>query len=497
MPDVNLIPPGSLVLAWNSVYLDTVRQIGGAPGPLARIGALMHLAMYQTVSLLVANAYPKGWTAPVPVPPAAPDPATSAAYAAACVLQAAVPAYVKSLLASQGGVPTAFGPFQVLPGAAAHAQALAAPNAFAHTGPGLQTAGATNDPDAAAKDAAAKTFGNAVVEALLTKFPADTCFGMTASPTFDGAKGEWRPTGSGTALTPEWGHLPLFSITPGSQPAQHYQPTAIPKSLLNYTALLASPFYAAQVREVQRLGGVHSAERTPEQTEIAFFWANDLNGTSKPPGQLYTITQTVAKQQGTLKDNSAEDKKGLLETARLFALVGTAMVNASIVAWQAKYFGPDNSHPMRLWRPESAIQLAGTVGNSACVADPDWQPLSPMKDGTRFSPNFPAYVSGHSTFGAAWAAAMGGFFGTDNVPFVATTEDPHATRDANGVRRTRSFTSFTQAAVENGRSRVYLGVHYQCDADGGYQIGHSVGTATVANFMAPKPPEEGRQAASA
>nr|GFD13963.1 hypothetical protein [Tanacetum cinerariifolium] len=205
----------------------------------------------------------------------------------------------------------------------------------------------------------------------------------------------------------------------GSHPTTSYLPSTIPTNLLDYTALLASALYAEQMTEVKLLGEAHSVARTPEQTEIAFFWANDLNGTSKPPGQLYTITQDVAKKQGT-PDN-------LLETARLFAMVGTAMVNASIVAWQAKYFNPGTGKPLRLWRPETAIQLANTDGNPSTAADPTWQPLSAMASGTRFSPNFPAYVSGHSTFGAAWAIAMKAFYdGRDDIAFTATTEDPHA-----------------------------------------------------------------------
>ena len=255
-----------------------------------------------------------------------------------------------------------------------------------------------------------------------------------------------------------------------SQPTTHYAPTDIPGDLLTYDALLKSPLYAGQLSEVRRLGSAHSTERSAEQTRIAFFWANDLNGTYKPPGQLYPITQDVAKKQKTM--NGPE---GLLETARLFAMVGTAMVNASIVAWRAKYDHPKTT-PLRLWRPESAIQSAATG------ADPGWQPLSAMMTGVRFSPNFPAYVSGHSTFGAAHAAAMKAFFRTDNIAYTATTEDPHAARDENGVLRTRSFTSFSQAALENGRSRVYLGGHYQFDASGGYDIGTRVGRDTAARF---------------
>ncbi|MEJ7660668.1 MAG: hypothetical protein WKG07_14160 [Hymenobacter sp.] len=53
-------PPGNVILAWNNIYLDLVRHMGGAPGPLARIGALMHLAMYEVANRLTPGTpYPR------------------------------------------------------------------------------------------------------------------------------------------------------------------------------------------------------------------------------------------------------------------------------------------------------------------------------------------------------------------------------------------------------------------------------------------------------
>ena len=47
----------------------------------------------------------------------------------------------------------------------------------------------------------------------------------------------------------------------------------------------------------------------------------------------------------------------------------------------------------------------------------------------------------------------------------------------------RAFTSFSAAAAENARSRVYLGVHYQWDADAGLSSGTAIGTWIVANRL--------------
>jgi len=72
-----------------------------------------------------------------------------------------------------------------------------------------------------------------------------------------------------------------------------------------------------------------------------------------------------------------------------------------------------------------------------------------------FTPPFPAYVSGHATFGAALCEVLKDFYRTDKIKFTLTSDE------LPGV--TRTFTSFTQAAGENGRSRIYLGIHWQFD----------------------------------
>ena len=73
------------------------------------------------------------------------------------------------------------------------------------------------------------------------------------------------------------------------------------------------------------------------------------------------------------------------------------------------------------------------------------------------------------------------FFKTDNITFTATTDDPHA------VGVTRTFTSFSAAAQEDARSRIYLGVHYQFDADQGMASGTAVADHVAANHMQAAP----------
>ncbi|MBD2777917.1 vanadium-dependent haloperoxidase [Iningainema tapete] len=454
----------TVIIPWNNIYLEAIRRFGGAPGPIARIGAIMHIAMFDAINALSGNPY-KPYLSNLPALVEGADPAMSAAYAARKVLQQTIDTLINQAATSPGGVPNPFDVYQVNPGFDSKSFLDDCTKFF------KMTEGESNP---------SQKFGEAVAEAILLERENDGSQMANDPPAveFGFTPGDWRETGSGAAVTPQWGQVKPFGGWQTSQ-INDFLPTALNASKFsNYSQLLSSRDYAGQVKEVQRLGEARSKERTREQTEIAFFWANDLNGTSKPPGQLYTITQIVAKQEGTVQS--------LLETARLFALVAIAMADAAIVAWYVKYLFPqanNQNNLIRLWRPETAIREADTDNNPDTIPDRHWQPLSATTDGTRFSPAFPAYISGHATFGAAHAAMMRLFFARDSISFTATTEDPNALRDENGVKLTRTFTSFTEAGRENGRSRVYLGVHYQWDAEGGFESGTKVGEFAFNNVL--------------
>jgi hypothetical protein len=201
------------------------------------------------------------------------------------------------------------------------------------------------------------------------------------------------------------------------------------------------------------LGGMVSAARTEDQTQIARFWA-DGAGTETPPGHWNHIAQDVGAALG----NSLE------ENARLFALLNIAMADAAICAWDAKYHYHN-------WRPVTAIRNAHLDGNSATEPDGAWTSLI----GT---PPFPDYVSGHSTFSAAAATVLTLFYGTDGVAFTTGSDF------LPGVLR--SFGSFSEAAAEAAMSRVYGGIHFRFASDHGLTGGLKIGEWTVNNYLRAK-----------
>jgi len=87
------------------------------------------------------------------------------------------------------------------------------------------------------------------------------------------------------------------------------------------------------------------------------------------------------------------------------------------------------------------------------------------------NPTFPSYPSGHSAFVAA-AGLLIDFFG-DEASF---TDHSHEGRtELRG--QPRSFDTFEDMAVENGYSRIPLGVHIRMDCTEGLRLGYEISRA--------------------
>ena len=117
------------------------------------------------------------------------------------------------------------------------------------------------------------------------------------------------------------------------------------------------------------------------------------------------------------------------------------------------------------------------------MGDPAWDaygaPRSNQPGAGSFTPNFPAYPSGHATFGTTVFELVASFYGVAktalNFTFVSD-ELTGQTLGNDGVPRTcvrRTYTLAT-AIAENLESRVWLGVHWRFDGDGGKAAGEKV-----------------------
>jgi hypothetical protein len=70
------------------------------------------------------------------------------------------------------------------------------------------------------------------------------------------------------------------------------------------------------------------------------------------------------------------------------------------------------------------------------------------------------------------------FFHHDDIVFTSTSGAPFA-----GI--TRSYTSFSQAAVENGNSRIYAGIHFRSAVEDGIAQGRRIGRFVFTHVLKP------------
>lgn len=274
-------------------------------------------------------------------------------------------------------------------------------------------------------------------------------------------------------LTPFWGEVMPFALPS----AEAY--LAVPPPALD------SSQYEIDFNDVKEKGALTGSTRTPDETTIGLFWAYDGAQKLGTPPRLYNqMVRAIAIQKyNTLEQN-----------VRLFALINMAMADAGIQCWLSKY-------RYELWRPVVGIREADPGwgptglgdGNSGTEGDPYWLPLGAPRTNQpgakNFTPNFPAYPSGHATFGAATFDMVRLFYGTDNIAFDFVSDELDGESvDVDGSIRTRykrSFNRLSDAINENGRSRVYLGVHWQFDADGGIQSGKQISEYIYNNQLRP------------
>ncbi|MCK1735885.1 phosphatase PAP2 family protein [Bradyrhizobium sp. 138] len=231
--------------------------------------------------------------------------------------------------------------------------------------------------------------------------------------------------------------------------------------------------YLKHYREAKEKGRRAGSSRTADETAIGLYWAYDGAAQIGTPPRLYNqIVVAILDDRNRTKPATER----LIENLRVLALVNIAMAEAGIDAWYHKYC-------YNLWRPVIGIrergQGLGPGPNSSrsidVDADPFWEPVGAPSTNTakrNFTPHFPAYPSGHASFGGAVFETLRLYFGVprgqaDKVGFSLVSDELNGlSHDSDGTRRTRHLRRYDRlldAMYENAVSRVYLGVHWRFD----------------------------------
>jgi hypothetical protein len=175
--------------------------------------------------------------------------------------------------------------------------------------------------------------------------------------------------------------------------------------------LVKSQQMAEEAEEVYQL----VKNPTRERTKLVHFWADGV-ATYTPAGHWDAIAA-----EDFISKNFSE-----VRWARNMALLNMSLMDASIICWDTKffYFNP---------RPSQV--------------NPNIKTLTGL-------PNFPSYISGHSTFSGAAAAILG-----------------HIIPENAGA--------YNAMATEASLSRMYAGIHFKSDCVTGLTVGKNIGNFAI------------------
>lgn len=164
-----------------------------------------------------------------------------------------------------------------------------------------------------------------------------------------------------------------------------------------------------------------SDQLTRYRYRAAMFWAAG-QGTPLPAGEWNQVAlEEIRRHRVPLPD-----------AARILAALNMALADAGVAAWDAKY---------TYWQPRPVNVIRDLRLASG------WRPLLE-------TPDFPSYVSGHSTYSAAAAEVLASCFPDDASLFRAK-------------------------AWEAAMSRIDAGIHFRSDVEVGLEMGRHIGRLAV------------------
>lgn len=215
-----------------------------------------------------------------------------------------------------------------------------------------------------------------------------------------------------------------------------------------------SDAYATDYNEVKEKGARVGGTRTANEEILAKFWSE-----SRPSIIWNNLARNII----------ATKKMDAWKTARLFALIHTAMADGTNSVLESKYH-------FYTWRPETAVLLANNDGNDNTVADPNWLPYLAEVPNAFITPPIPEYPSSFAVFGGVTTAVLRSFFGSDEISINLSSATLPETK--------LHYSSLSQAADDNSVSKIYCGWYFRKAVVDGEKMGREIGNYVFNNHFA-------------
>lgn len=200
---------------------------------------------------------------------------------------------------------------------------------------------------------------------------------------------------------------------------------------------LTSDAWANAFNLTKAFGDINSTLRSPGESEIAIFWSE----------------HTVRQWNRNIRSQAGREALDDIQTARLLAVTNTAMADAWIGCWDAKYH-------YNFWRPVTAIRQGDTDGRADTIGDAGWTPFVT-------TPNHPEYPGAHACVSTAASHALKRFFRRNQTTFPMDAV-------VRGVTYVHTFARYTDAGAEARAARIFGGMHYTFSNEAGARLARQV-----------------------
>jgi hypothetical protein len=228
-------------------------------------------------------------------------------------------------------------------------------------------------------------------------------------------------------------------------------PFALPKTadfLASPPPALGSSQYAKDYNEVQKVGGAVSTVRSLDREDVVRFYA------ASSPGYLASsIARQLAEAQG----------RSMSHTARALALVMMSTNDSLVASFASKY-------KYNLWRPETAIRNGRDDPNGKTAGDAGFSTFIN-------TPCFPSYPSNHASGSNGAGEMLRRIYGAGDHEITLT----HPALPSI----TLQYESLQAISNDVDDARVYGGIHFRFDQDGGVTLGRRVATYVYRNWLRP------------